>query len=95
MPHRLNEFRAKIQFVTSAEMPSLIYKACLETGIASNTAYVQHAVCEALARDLGIPLEDLLAKLPPNRSNSKVLFGGDRKPKRIMAGPANTIESVR
>lgn len=95
MPFRLDEHRAKIQFTTSAETPSLIYKACLATGHMSNTAYVQHAVAEALARDLGIPLDDLLAKLPPNRGSSATLFGTDRRPKRIMPGPANTVETVR
>lgn len=94
MPHRLNEFRAKIQFVTSAKMPSMIYKACIKTGTVSNTAYIQRAVCEALSRDLNIPLEQLLADLPPHRGNSATLFGGDRKAV-VMAGPANTIEQVK
>lgn len=79
MPYRLNEFRAKIQFMTSARMPSLIYKACIRTGTASNTAYIQRAVCEAVARDLKMPLEELLAEQPPNRGSAAHLFGSDRK----------------
>lgn len=67
MTFRLDEFRAKIQFTTSAQMPSLIHKACLATGVVSNTVYCQYALCEALARDLGVPLEDLLAQLPRPR----------------------------
>lgn len=78
MPYRLNEFRAKIQFVTSAQMPSLIHRACVRTGKPSNTVYIQHAVCEALARDLDLPLDDLLAALPPPKGSAAVLFGGDR-----------------
>ena len=80
MPFRLDEFRSKIQFVTSASMPSRIYKACLATGTGSNTRYIQEAVCERLSRDLGIPLDDLLAELPPSRTMAATLFGTDRKP---------------
>ena len=63
----------------SAQMPSLIYKAAMRTGKVSNTVYIQHAVCEALSRDLGIALDDLLATLPEPRSNAKTLFGPDRR----------------
>lgn len=80
MPFRLNEFRAKVQFVTSAEMPHLVYKACLATDTESNTVYIQRAVCEALARDLGIPLDDLLNHLPPPRSRAAMLLDPTRKP---------------
>ena len=92
MPFRLNEFRAKIQFVTSARMPSLVYKAVVATGKPSNTVYIQHAVCEALSRDLGIPLQELLDELPPCRGMSAVPFGPDRKP---IPMPTNVSESVR
>lgn len=88
MPFRLNEFRAKIQFLTSAEMPSLIYRACVTTGTPSNTRYVQVAVAERLSRDLDIPVEDLLAKLPPTRD-----MNGLRGQHAI--GSANTVEEVR
>lgn len=80
MPFRLNEFRAKIQFVTSAQMPHLIYKACLATGVESNTVYVQRAVCEALARDLNIPLQDLLDSLPEPRSRAAMLMDRTTRP---------------
>lgn len=92
MPFRLNEHRAKIQFVTSAAMPSLIYKAVVATDKVSNTVYIQHAVCEALARDLDLDLQMLLDALPPPRGMSAVPFGGDRRPR---PGPANTVEEVR
>lgn len=95
MPFRLNEFRAKIQFMTSAETPRLVYKACLKTGTPSNTAYIQRAVAEALSRDLGIPLEDLLANLPPTRGSASTLFGMDRKPISMRISAANTVEEVR
>lgn len=91
-PFRLDEFRAKIQFTTSAEMPSLIYRACIKTNTVSNTRYVQEAVCERLARDLDIPLERLLDRLPPPRGKAAVPFGEDRKPR---PGSANTVEEVR
>lgn len=85
MPHRLNEFRAKIQFVTSARMPSLIHRACLITGTPSNTRYIQEALCERLSRDTGIPLDDLLSELPPPRGPAALLFGGNRQPVRKVA----------
>lgn len=94
MPFRLTEHRAKIQFVTSARMPHDIYKACLVTGTLSNTAYVQRAVCEALARDLDLPLEELIAALPPARGRSGMLFDGTRQVVN-RPGPANTVEEVR
>ena len=92
MPFRLDEFRAKIQFLTSAEMPSLIYKAALATGKPSNTVYIQHAVCEALARDLGLDLETLLSNLPEPRGKAKTLFGGDRRPVRPHARPVEEVK---
>ena len=80
MPFRLDEFRAKIQFVTSSQMPHLIYKACLRTNTASNTRYIQEAVCEKLARDLDMPLQDLLDALPPCRTAAAALWDGSRRP---------------
>jgi hypothetical protein len=53
-----------VQFVTAARHPSLIRRAAGKRGMRSNTVYIQHAVCAALARDLDIPVEDLLAELP-------------------------------
>jgi len=81
LPFRLDEFRAKIQFVTSAQTPNLIYKACVRTNTMSNTRYIQEAVCEKLSRDLDIPLQELLDALPPCRTTAATLWGGDRKPK--------------
>jgi hypothetical protein len=80
MPFRLDEHRAKIQFVTSAETPSLVYEAARRTGKPSNTVYLQHAVATALSRDLGIPLEDLLANLPEPKGLALVHLGHDRRP---------------
>jgi hypothetical protein len=82
MPFRLDEFRAKIQFITSAEMPNLIFKACQATGTVSNTRYIQEAVCERLARDLDIPVADLLDRLPPPKGMSATLL---ERPKRRSA----------
>lgn len=92
MPFRLDRFTGKIQFVTFAAMPSMIYQACKATGTVSQTRYCQEAVCEKLSRDLGVPLGELLAKLPPPRGKAATLMmppGGPR------IGPANTIEEVR
>jgi len=78
MPFRLHNEgfpdRTKIQFTTSVTMPHLIYRACKATGMVSNTVYVQHAVAEALARDLNIPLDSLLAELPEPRGPAKHLY---------------------
>lgn len=88
MPFRLAEDRSTIHFLTSAEMPSLVYEACCKLGIPSNTRYVQLAVCEALARDLGLDMAELVASLPPTRSTR-----GLRAQRAV--GPANTVEEVR
>jgi hypothetical protein len=78
MPFRLraegHPDRTKIQFTTNVEMPNMVYRACVATGVVSNTVYVQHAVCEALARDLGIPLDDLIEMLPPPRGPASHLY---------------------
>lgn len=68
MPHRLNEFRAKVQFVTSARTPSLLHRAAKVRGYPSNTVYIQHVLAEAISKDLDIDLAELLAELPPPRS---------------------------
>ena len=93
MPHRLNPERAKIQFITSAEMPFLIYQACGIRGIVSNTRYIQEAVCQRLSKDLGIPLPTLLDALPANKGMAKALFGKDRRP--VNRGREHTNEQVR
>jgi hypothetical protein len=59
-------------------MPHLIYKAAARHKITSNTRYIQLALCDALSRDLGIPVEELIAALPPPRGAATVL--SDRRP---------------
>lgn len=108
MPFRLNGFdRSKIQFTTGSWMPSMIYQACLATGTVSGTVYCQRAVCEALARDLGLDLDTLLADLPAPRGPSAHLFDPtentmnrfpithDQTGGVVMVGPANTVEEVQ
>jgi hypothetical protein len=90
--------RAKVQFTTSASMPYLIYRACLVTRTPSNTVYIQHAVAEALARDLNMDLHQILAELPEPRGPSAHLYDPNdhsmaRWPVRI--GPANTVEEIQ
>jgi hypothetical protein len=76
-PEKYGEFRAKIQFTTGAWMPYLIYRACMKTGILSNTRYCQIAVTEKLARDLEMDLDELLSKLPKARSSAAHLWNPD------------------
>lgn len=111
MPFRLGpeygQPRAKVAFTTSAEMPSMIYAACLATGCVSNTVYVQHAVARALAEDLGIPFADIVANLPTPRGPTKHVYppgfrahtrrsvAQDSSGGRTGVGPANTVEEVR
>ena len=64
MPFRLNSDRKKIQFLTAASMPMRIYDARQKRGISSQTRYIQLAVCRALADDLGLDYEELVAELP-------------------------------
>jgi hypothetical protein len=107
-PFRLTEFTAKAQFTTSAEMPRLVYLACLATGIPSNTAYYQTAVCERLSKDLGLPLDRLIGNLPPRRGPAGHLYDPDQHTMDrtgiavsinssggvFKIGPANTNEEV-
>jgi hypothetical protein len=100
MPFRLAGYdRAKVQFTTASWMPSMIYRACLATGIVSNTVYCQRAVCEALARDLGLDLDALLDDLPTPRGPSAHLDDPEHHTQRryqtTWIGPANTVEEVR
>jgi len=110
MPFRLDPQgfpgRAKIQFTTNAAMPHQIYQACLQTGIISNTVYCQYALVDALARDLKIPRDRLMAELPTPRGPAGHLFNpADGMMRRditqmsnggvLMVGPANTDENVR
>ena len=84
-PYRLDDFRAKIQFIAPAAFPSLINRACNEAGVTSQTRYIQLAVCRALSEDLGIDEGILINSLPPTRGMSAALFGGDRKAIRRRA----------
>lgn len=92
MPHRIDEFRAKIQFIAPASWPSMIYRATLSTGTVSNTRYIQEAVAERLSRDTGRPLDELLAELPTPLGKARVVFGPDRKP---IPAPARAMEEVK
>jgi hypothetical protein len=80
LPFRLSEFRAKIQFITFAAMPKMIYEACQRTDTVSNTRYIQEAVCEKLSRDLNIPVTVLLEQLPPPKGAANHLMSPDRRP---------------
>jgi len=75
VPFRLAEHyptpRVRMQFVTSAEMPYLIYSARLATGYDSATKYIQHRLCEAIADDLGLDLDTLVSRLPPGRAHDQ------------------------
>jgi hypothetical protein len=72
-PETYGEFRAKVQFTTAAWMPYRIFQACKKTGILSQTVYCQRAVCEALARDLGMDLDELLQALPRSRNKPRLV----------------------
>jgi hypothetical protein len=93
VPHRLGENRTKVQFVTNSRQPYLIYLACLKTDTVSNTRYVQEAICEKLARDLGLDLGELLAELPPPRGKANHLF--DQRIKTPRVGPSGAIEHIK
>lgn len=88
MPYRLNEFRAKIQFIAPAAFPNMIYRACVNTDTVSNTRYIQEAVAKRLSEDLGIPYDDLLDMLPEPRGKAMVRWHGQVR-------PSQTVEEVR
>lgn len=91
-----NVDKTKMQFITSIKMPRMVYKAVVARGMASQSQYIQHAVCEALARDLDLPLDDLLADLPKARGAKSDVFGGLRARKNYYPGSnSNTREDVR
>lgn len=79
MPFRLDEFRAKIQFIAPANFPVLINRAADKRDIPSQTRYLQLALCRALAEDLGLDEGDLINSLPPTRGPASVLFDGNRR----------------
>jgi hypothetical protein len=90
MPFRLDEkygeFRAKMQFTTASWMPYKVYQACLRTGILSNTRYCQEAICEKLARDLDLDLNELLSQLPRGRTVNTRLWDPTGKDTNLL-GP--------
>lgn len=88
MPFRTDEHRTTIHFLTFAEMPHLVYEACVATGTPSNTRYVQEAVCAKLAAETDADYDDLVSRLPPTRNRTGA-FNGQR-----AVGPANTVEEV-
>lgn len=67
MPFSVHPGATKIQFATATELPMLISKARALRGYTSNTQYVQRVLARAVADDLGIDYEDLLARMPPTR----------------------------
>lgn len=86
----------------------MIYRACLATGVQSNTVYCQRAIVTALARDLDLDEADLLARLPRPKSASVYLFNPEEHKLRRygvpsaplgeehrLIGTGNTIEEVR
>lgn len=82
MPFRLGPDRKKIQFLTSASMPMMIFRAREPKG-ESQTRYIQIAVAQRLARDLQIPIEDILADLPPTHSERGDKFAKGRGEERV------------
>jgi hypothetical protein len=81
-----------MQFVVPARFPNLVYKAAKKRGVVSNTRYLQEALCAALARDLDIPIEQLLLELPPPRGAATRLRKRGKIPDR---GRDYVIETVR
>lgn len=79
MPYRLDEFKAKIQFVAPTNFPALINRAAEKVDVPSQTRYIQLALCRALAEDLDLDEGELIRSLPPTRGMSGALFGGDRR----------------
>lgn len=84
MPYRLNEDRTKIQFVDHVAKPMLISTAAELTGKVSNTQYIQHALVDALVRDLGLDRDELMALLPRPAGAAAFIRTGTRhtQPKR-------------
>ena len=94
MPFRIGpEYpdRTKIAFTTACGMPSLIHSAALATGCASNTEYINKALCRMLALDLCIDEESLLNLLPAFRWQQQ----GAVPAHENRTSSAGTVEEVR
>ena len=89
MPFRTGPGRTTIHFLTFTEMPSMIFEACKQHDVPSNTRYVQEAICRRIADDMGYEYDELVAALTPGRRTTPA-FNGHRR-----IGPANTHEEVR
>jgi hypothetical protein len=83
--------RTKIAFTTMTGMPSLIHTAAEATGCASNTEYINRALCRALGADLCIDEESLLDRLPPFRWQQQ----GAVPAHEHRTSSAGTVEEVR
>lgn len=78
MPFRLTETTTKIQFVDHVAKKMMITKAAEATGKVSVTQYIQHAIIDALVRDLGVDRDSLLELLPPPKGPAGYLKTGTR-----------------
>lgn len=85
MPYRLNDLRAKMQFIVPNNFPSLVRQATEETGQPSMTRYMQLALCRQLAEDLNLDEAELIRSLPATVGKGAPLFGGERTSRRQHA----------
>ncbi len=74
MPWRMNDQRKRISFLTSVPMPLMIHRAVEVRGYTSNTHYIQMVLAEALAKDLGIPLAEIVDALPERRGQGSLPY---------------------
>lgn len=77
----------RLQWYAANRVPSLVARAAIAGGYSSSAHYIRSAILSALARDLGLDLDELQAEQPTKASNP---FYAD--PTRY--GASNSVEEV-
>lgn len=78
----------------------MVYRGCQASGILSTTRYCQEAICEKLAKDLGLDLQELLDDLPTSRgmehlNRARNPLSDDRHPRLDNKQVEIMLESLR
>lgn len=71
--------QSMVQFAASTRMPALIRKAATSAGECSSSAWLRKVMAEAVARELGMDVDELVAQQPQCRCSVTTLFGESRQ----------------
>lgn len=73
MPYKLGTTDTQVQIQCSKNLPVMVYRARQVSGHASNASYIREAIIQAIARDLGVSAEELLAEQPKPYVNYPII----------------------